>query len=108
MPWSTSDRRSRLPANWGAITKAVKDRDGWRCTFRFPNGGRCPERELLEVDHVIPNDDDSLTNLATLCKRHHGMKSAKEGVAARAARKKANQKFRRVEKHPGRLGLKDT
>lgn len=108
MGWETSDRRSRLPSDWAATVRRILNRDGQRCRFLFPNGGRCPAREDLQVDHIMPGDDHRDDNLQTLCARHHSMKSAKEGVAARAARKASNKKFRRVEQHPGRLGLKGT
>lgn len=104
MAWSSSDRRSRLPADWSSTVRRIKARDGHRCTFKFPNGGRCPITEGLEVDHVEPSGSDADDNLRTLCKRHHAMKSAKEGHAAKAAKKaEVRKKFRRSEAHPGLL-----
>lgn len=102
MGWETSDRRSRLPANWAATARRILARDGHRCTFRFPNSGRCPVTEGLEVDHVEPSGSDEDSNLTTLCKRHHAMKSSREGHKAKAAKRTAiRKKFRREEPHPG-------
>jgi len=102
--WAGSDRRSRLPANWPAIRVEILKRDGHRCTWLFRPGQRCPKRIDLQVDHIIPNDDHSPSNLRTLCETHHNWKSAREGVAAKAAKKATiDSKFRRQEAHPGLL-----
>lgn len=102
--WKGSDRRSRLPDDWSDRRLRVFDRDGHRCTYRFPNGGRCPERENLECDHVAPGDNHDLSNLTTLCKRHHQMKSSREGAAGLKAKRKAiEDRFGRKETHPGLL-----
>lgn len=106
MPWSSSDRRSRLPKDWDTIVKRILARDDHRCRFLFPNKGRCPVREGLQVDHIVPSGSDDDSNLQTLCKRHHQMKTQRESAAARSARRELNKKFRRVDAHPGRLGLK--
>lgn len=102
MAWEGSDRHDRLPADWDQLRLDVFARDGYRCTFTYPNGGRCPETTELECDHVKRGDDHSKGNLTTLCHRHHEMKSAREGAHARwdaIADKK--RKFRRTEAHPG-------
>lgn len=102
MGWETSNRRSRLPPDWAATVRRILRRDGNRCTFRFPNGGRCPETTQLEVDHIEPSGSDEDWNLQVLCKRHHAMKTSREGSSALAAKRAAvSKKFRRSEPHPG-------
>lgn len=100
MAWENSDRRARLPANWSALVKQVKERDGGRCTWRLPSGARCP-RPGRDVDHREPGDDHSLRNLQLLCPTHHERKSAREGVQGRRAKREKRQK--REERHPGML-----
>lgn len=96
MPWETSDRRKRLPGNWGTIRKRILQRDGYRC--QWPG---CRVR-ATDVDHVIPDDDDSDANLASLCANHHAQKSSREGAAAsnNAQRIERARRFRTPELHP--------
>lgn len=101
--WAGSDRRSRLPDNWPRLRNRILKRDGHRCTHTDDKGVRCPE-DATDVDHIIPNDDHSESNLTSLCSWHHGKKSGREGGAARAKVMKRNRaKFTRVERHPGLL-----
>ena len=100
MTWETSDRRSRLPADWPAIVGRVKLKAQGRCQARLPSGKRCP-RVGVDVDHVIPNDDHSLRNLRLLCEHHHDKKSSREGFEARQAFKQS--KYRPREDHPGTI-----
>jgi 5-methylcytosine-specific restriction endonuclease McrA len=100
MAWEGSDRRSRLPANWGELVKKVWERDKGQCTWRLPKTGkRCP-RPGRDVDHRTPGDDHRLTNLRLLCGHHHDKKTAMEGVFGR---KKPRTKKREPERHPSRL-----
>lgn len=105
MTWDTSDRRSRLPANWPKLVSSVKKRARAtsklgieQCEKRLPSGNRCP-RLGTDVDHVIPNDDHGIKNLRLLCEHHHGIKSSAEGRTARAELKQS--KYRPREGHPG-------
>lgn len=98
MGWETSDRRSRLPSNWGILVREVWKRDGGRCRWTLRSGKRCPRREGLEVDHRRNNDDHSLSNLWLLCPHHHAKKTA--GEAWRGKQKK-RPKPRPPEAHPG-------
>lgn len=102
MAWEGSDRKDRLPADWDERCRTVKDRDGWRCTQRLPSGRRCPRGRAtghrVEVDHRIPGDDHSLSNLRCLCEHHHGKKSSREGLAARLP-----PASKRTETHPGEI-----
>jgi len=100
MPWNTSNRRSRLPSNWKQLCEAVHARSGWRCEFSLPSGARCPRKADGGVDHIIANDDDSLTNLRDSCQHHHGKKSSAEGLAAREAKKPRPVKRFGQERHP--------
>lgn len=103
MAWEGSDRKERLPDDWEHRKLRVKERDGYRCTKILPSGKRCPRGRAtgykVEVDHKIPNDDHSMSNLACLCEHHHGKKSAQEGRKAQwlpPVRK-------RTERHPGEI-----
>lgn len=102
MAWEGSTRRARLPDDWEERRQYVLKRDGYRCTFKYPNTGRCHETTGLEVDHVERGDDHSYANLRTLCHRHHKRKSSQEGGQAHQAMIDAKKlKFRRTEAHPG-------
>lgn len=105
MTWDTSDRRQRLPENWGALVRAVKRRaretspaGNEQCEWHLPSRKRCP-RKGTDVDHIQPNDNHSLSNLRLLCPHHHGKKSSQEGFQARRAFKQS--KYRPREDHPG-------
>lgn len=98
MAWATSDRKSRLPSNWKALRAAVMDRCGGRCEYLKKDGSRCRDK-AVDVDHEIPNDDHSMSNLRGICDWHHKRKSAMEGVAAR--RELNAILYRKPETHPG-------
>ena len=114
MSWETSDRRSRLPANWGAIRRRILRRDGERCTWIDWIDGkrvRCPAR-ATDVDHIRRGDDHGDANLRSLCEAHHDRKTAREaaaGMTAAARRKRAEirKRLRRpVEEHPAYAQMK--
>lgn len=98
----TPDRKSRLPANWEQIKRAVRERSGGRCEVIKKNGKRCWDKGV-DVDHILPNDDDSMDNLQHICEWHHKRKTGAEGRAARSANEEAWRKLlkREPEKHPG-------
>ena len=98
--WRSSTRRARLPKDWRRIRRQVFERDGWRCTV-ISDGARCIEF-ATDVDHVVPGDDHHLSNLRASCARHHALKSAAEGVGARA---RLPQRRRPREQHPGLVAL---
>jgi 5-methylcytosine-specific restriction protein A len=101
--WIGSDRRKRLPPNWEKeIRPRILARDGYACThIRQDTMRRCNDR-ANQVDHVVPGDDHSDSNLTSLCAYHHLKKSSSEGgrasSAARARRRKATPR-----RHPGLL-----
>ncbi|MFI0211942.1 HNH endonuclease [Streptomyces diastaticus] len=86
MPWSTSDRRSRLPKNWASLRRRVIRRDGGQCTALHSDGRRC-ELPGTDVDHIVPDSlggSDDMSNLALCCAWHHRQKTGREGAAAAA------------------------
>lgn len=98
MAWSSSDRKSRLPANWPFLRKAVLERCGGRCEVLKKDGSRCRDR-ATEVDHIVAGDNHHASNLRGICTWHHARKSAMEGVEAK---RKANEiLYRAPETHPG-------
>lgn len=106
MAWSTSNRKSFFPRNWGAIRRRVLERAGYRCEHIDPDTGvRCRAR-ANQVDHIRSKVDsadggydDSLSNLQALCGFHHSLKSSSEGGRAKA---KARVREREAEwyRHP--------
>lgn len=102
MAWESSDRASRLPADWKQRVKKVWERDGGICTWKLPSGARCPRRGA-EVDHIRNDDNHDLSNLRLLCAHHHGQKTQREAAFGRYRRKKKPGPPRRSEVHPGRI-----
>ena len=93
--WADSTRSARLPANWSQIRARILRRDQHRCQVlidRIICGAYA-----TDVDHVIPNDDDSDANLRAICAWHHRRKSSVEG---NKARRRLSRK-RAAEPHPG-------
>ena len=96
MGWESSNRRSKLPANWPELRKEVRARSGGRCEV-VVDGKRCQNR-AVDVDHVNRGNDHSLSNLRDICEPHHDAKSSREGVEARAMQKaRVSAKFRRTD-----------
>src|SRR5690606_20028600 len=83
MAWTGSTRRSRLPKNWPSLRRRVLRRDKSLCQMPFSDGRLCGA-EATDVDHIIPGDDHSMTNLRALCAWCHARKSASEGGTAAA------------------------
>ncbi len=105
MAWSTSRRKSQLPADWDTVIRPrILRRDAWRCQHvRFDTERKCGAY-ANQVDHVdqTRNYDHSDGNLQSLCEHHHKVKSSSEGGQAKAAaatRRKAATRRR----HPGLL-----
>lgn len=74
-PWAGSTRRQRLPRNWERTRQAVLTRDAHRCTLCGAPAN--------EVDHRIPGDNHSMTNLQALCTPCHKAKTQAEAAKAR-------------------------
>ena len=99
MPWDTSNRRERLPADWQRRRTRILRRDGYRCQAHDSVGNLCGEY-ANQVDHIQRGDNHSEENLQSLCRWHHARKSSAEGRAAQRARLRRN---RDPEPHPGML-----
>lgn len=100
--WNTSDRRSRLPADWPKIRKRVLRRDHYECQWKMPDSGDICGQAATDVDHIRRGDDHRETNLRSLCGPHHRQKSSSEGAqAAKAKRRKIAKRYVRTEEHPG-------
>lgn len=98
--WADSDRKDFLPPDWWKIRGQVLKRDGWRCRWILPSGARCP-RKATDVDHMGDRDDHRLERLRSLCADHHKKVTARQAIAARAA--KVKKRPRRTERRPGEL-----
>lgn len=93
--WAGSARRDELPDDWPERRAFVLARDGYRCRWT-EDGPRCRQR-ATDVDHIEAGNDHRVENLQALCSWHHGIKSSREGNAARwRVRRK-----RPAERHPG-------
>lgn len=58
----------------GAVKQAVKRRDKFKCV-------KCGSRNDLEVDHIVSDakgGSNAMSNLQTLCKLCHSMKTKQE------------------------------
>ena len=101
--WSNSDRRSRLPADWGKVRTRVLRRDLNQCQVKMLDGSRC--RDIAsDVDHIRNGDDHHESNLQAICDWHHKNKSSSEGAMALAKKRRAiHRRFRTQEAHPGDL-----
>jgi hypothetical protein len=64
-------RGRHIPA---AVKRAVRERDGDRCTFIAENGRRCEARGRLEYDHIEPvarGGRSTVANLRLRCRAHN-------------------------------------
>ena len=101
MPWSESNRRGELPANWVALRRRVKARAHGQCQAILQNGRRC-QLSGTDCDHIADPMDHSLVNLQWLCAWHHQQKTAREAAQALAEQRARNADT--VKKHPGLVG----
>lgn len=101
MPWSSSDRRSRLPSNWFSSARPHILRRDPMCKLQYQG---CLGVST-EVDHVKRGDDHSPQNLQGVCKRCHATKSAREGNAAQLTRRQ--RRLRPPERHPSDRNIED-
>lgn len=68
--------RSKYPANWDEISRAIRERAGWRCEFcGIPNGSAATKSgkpvilTVAHLDHDTTNSDPA--NLRALCQACH-------------------------------------
>ena len=57
-----------------AVRRFVWERDGGQCTYKGPDGRRCPARERLEFHHDDPyglGGDRSVNNIRLMCSCHN-------------------------------------
>lgn len=94
MPWSTSNRRTRLPADWTLRREAIRARALGRCEA-VCNGIRC-HRPGSEAHHAGAVDDHD--DLVWLCADCHKVITLQEAARGRA---RMQSKARRPrERHP--------
>jgi 5-methylcytosine-specific restriction endonuclease McrA len=91
--WANSTRSRRLPPDWRSIRRRILTRDQHLCRIRLPG---CTH-QATDVDHVVPGDDHSDTNLQAACLPCHLKKTVAE-------RPKPPTTQRPAEKHPGLTG----
>ncbi len=71
------ENRHRYPADWPAISRAIRERDGWACVrCGVPNGARNPvtgSAVVLTVAHWPDESPENCDpeNLWSLCQRCH-------------------------------------
>jgi len=69
-----ASRRREIPQE---IKDLVWKREGGRCAFVGTDGKRCPERGMLEFDHIRPSamggPSDDPANIRLLCRTHNQM-----------------------------------
>ncbi|MGW1740019.1 HNH endonuclease [Nocardia sp. NPDC001965] len=97
MGWTSSNRRSRLPADWASRRSQVLRRDDYVCQLRW---NRCLGT-ATEADHIRRGDNHSIENLQAACQRCHARKSSAEGNARQAEIR--SRRKRPTERHPGSL-----
>lgn len=97
MVWETSDRRSRLPANWPTLRRLVLERDRYECQHQREDTGQRCGLPATDVDHINRGDNHHPNNLQALCPWHHKHKTAMEGGRASAQARRRDKGFT----HPG-------
>ena len=84
---TASDRH--IPA---AVKRAVRERDGGRCTFVSESGRRCQAPALIEFEHENPvarGGDATVENVRLLCRAHNQLAAECAFGAAFMERKRA-------------------
>ena len=101
MPWTTSNRRQRLPTNWNKLRKQVLAKANYKCAGLDPVATPPPsttERQrgqhrwhhpactmrATDVDHIVAGDNHELSNLQALSRACHTAKTTHENTAAKA------------------------
>ena len=106
--WHTSRRRDRFNPGWSKRRLEILDRDGHMCQWPVmdPETGerRICGRPARAVDHRRRAedgrpDDDSWTNLWSLCDDHHQYKTEQESAEARRENRRRREE-RQWYSHP--------
>jgi 5-methylcytosine-specific restriction endonuclease McrA len=94
-PATARSGRPHVPV---AVRREVWARDGGQCTFRGPDGQRCPARSRIEYDHIVPvalGGSSTVDNVRLRCKTHNLLHAEEVFGRDRIAR------FRRGSTSPG-------
>jgi len=82
--WLRVLKAGRYVPAW--VKRAVWERDGGRCAWRFDDGTLCGSKDWLEYDHVRPfakgGRSDSPRNVRLLCRLHNSLEAEKAGLAS--------------------------
>ena len=97
--WYTSDRRYRLPSDWGRRKAAVRARARGRCQAASHAPG-C-NGVGTECDHIVAGDDHDLDNLQWLSHECHKAKTEREN--AERTRRRKLMRLHPSERQPGLL-----
>ena len=101
MPWTTSNRRQRLPTNWNKLRKQVLAKANYKCEGLDPVATPPPssreaqrgvrrwhhpacDMRATDIDHINAGDDHELSNLQALSRACHTAKTTHENAAAKA------------------------
>lgn len=101
MPWTTSNRRQRLPKNWNKLRSEVLAKAKYRCQGLDPVATPPPtttriwrrghrwhhpacDMRATDVDHINAGDDHELSNLQALSHACHTAKTTHENTLAKA------------------------
>ena len=104
--WNSSDRRSRLPDDWGWRRQQVRMRAHGRCQAEH----HVPECDGIgtDCDHIIAGDNHSLDNLQWLSHPCHKAKMERENAERNTrrahTRKHPRERFPGLLDRPGRGG----
>src|SRR5262249_353013 len=63
------------------VRRAVRERDGDRCTYVSESGHRCETRHFLEFDHVVPvsrGGQATVENLRLRCRAHNQLAAERD------------------------------
>jgi 5-methylcytosine-specific restriction protein A len=93
MGWETSNRRGKLPPDWGRIRARILRRDR-ACQLRYDGCGTIAS----EVDHIGAAEDHRETMLRGVCHACHVKRTAQQAADAKPRARRA------TERHPGLQG----